>query len=388
LRSSSLLLSLPIVSLTADSASAQATLSISAQASAYAASTPEHALAGAPLEAAIEFDGRFASEFRNGEIEIDGRPFLRFDPTGDRSRFDLTEASLTRLDDFWEVSIGMKEIAWGVAESRNPVDGLNQRELVGVADDYRRLGQLSLNLTVMRRWGTIDAFLLPWFRERSFTGHAGMLWSPYPVEASRGSFESGDGPRPVDWAIRWRHSLGPVDVSLTHLQGNLREPDFDTMPDDTNGFSHRPRYSDGGQSGLAVQAVTGSWVWKLEVLTADPERGRYVSAAGGLEYAIGDYLALFLEYSGDSRGGQALTSFQNDLFAGARLFLPDGQLRLGTFTDLGHGNSVLSLSLDWRLGAAAVIGFEAGIFLGDQAEEPALARRQHSAVALRLSRYF
>ena len=149
-----------------------------------------------------------------------------------------------------------------------------------------------------------------------------------------------------------------------------------------------PYYDVVQQTGLDVGWTRGSWLWKLEAVTLNPTTGRYLAAVGGLEYAFADYLSLFAEYLFDSRGSSATTSFADDLFVGARLLLPDGQLQGGAFVDRETLNSVLGLALSWRLGSAATLGLEAGTFVGDESLEPRLAPRQHSYVSIRLARYF
>jgi hypothetical protein len=301
---------------------------------------------------------------------------------------DLQDLSVSVIGDRWELSVGMKEIFWGAAESRRLVDGVNQRDLVGGGEDYVRMGQLLVDLTAIRSWGTIDVLLLPWFRERVFDGHSGLLWSPLRVDARRAVYGPGAGTWRLDWAVRWRHTLGPIDVGLSHLQGNLREPGFVETTNAAGQAVLAPRYDVGGQTGLDLQAATGRWIWKLEAVTADPEPGRHVAAAGGIEYGVGDFLAMFVEYAWDSRGREATTSFGDDFFVGGRLFLPDGQVRTGIFLDRRTWNTVASVAVDWRVGNSATVGLEVGAFLGDSSLEPPLGRRQQTRISIRMSRYF
>jgi hypothetical protein len=142
------------------------------------------------------------------------------------------------------------------------------------------------------------------------------------------------------------------------------------------------------QTGLDVGWTRGKWLWKLEAVTLDPTSGRYLAAAGGLEYAFADYFSVFAEYLFDSRGDAATTSFADDLFVGARLLLQDGRLQGGAFVDRATWNSVLTLALNWRLGSAATLGLEAGTFIGDESLEPPLAPRRHSYLSITLARYF
>lgn len=341
-----------------------------------------------PGEAALVLDASFFVEWAEGRYRGQAEPFVRWDPSGERTRVDLRDLSVSAIGQRWELALGMREVFWGAAESRRLVDMVNQRDLVGGGDDYLRMGQLLIDVTAIRRWGTIDLLLLPWFRERTFDGHSGWLWSPLPVEADRPVFGPGAGSGRLDWAVRWAHTLGPVDLGISHLQGNLREPGFVEIVDSGAPTVLAPRYDAGGQTGVDVQLAAGGLLWKFEAVTAVPQPGRYAAAAGGLEYGVGDYLAVFVEYAWDSRGREATTSFGDDFFVGGRLYLPDGQVQVGVYVDRRTANTAMSAAVDRRLGSAITLRVEAGAFFGDPALEPPLARRQQTRLAVRVSRYF
>ena len=58
----------------------------------------------------------------------------------------------------------------GVTESRHLVDVLNQVDGVEDIDEEDRLGQPMINISTQRDWGSVDLFVLPGFRERTFAG--------------------------------------------------------------------------------------------------------------------------------------------------------------------------------------------------------------------------
>ena len=370
------------------SLSAQWQASVSAQGSAFQGLDSGGHPGPDPAEAVVALDASFVREWDDGRYALRATPFLRWDPSGERTRVDLRDLSISAIGARWEFSVGMKEIFWGAAESGRLVDTVNQRDLVGGGKEYLRMGQLMADLTAVRSWGTIDVFLLPWFRERTFEGHSGLLWSPLPVDADRAVYGPGARTWRPDWAIRWTHTLGPIDLGLSHLQGNLREPGFVETTDDHGRTVLAPRYDVGGQTGLDLQVAAGGLIWKLETLTAEPQPGRYVAAAGGIEYGVGDFLALFLEYAWDSRGREATTSFGDDLFIGGRLFLPDGQVSAGAYLDRRTFNTAVCVAVDWRVGNSATVGLETGTFLGDSSLEPPLGRRQQARLSVRFTRYF
>ena len=370
------------------SLSAQWQASVSAQGSAFRGLDSGGYPGPGPTEAVVVLDASLVRQWADGRYALRATPSFRWDPSGERTRVDLRDLNLSAIGAHWEFSVGMKEIFWGATESRRLVDGVNQRDLVGGGEEYARMGQLMADLTVFSSWGTIDVLLLPWFRERTFDGHSGLLWSPLPVDADRPVYGPGARTWRPDWAVRWTHTLGPVDLGLSHLQGTLREPGFVETTNDHGRTVLAPRYDVGGQTGLDLQVAAAGLIWKLETLTAEPPPGRYVAAAGGIEYGVGDFLALFLEYAWDSRGREATTSFGDDVFVGGRLFLPDGQVNAGVYLDRRSFNTALSVAVDWRVGNSATVGLEAGAFLGDSALEPPLGRRQQTRLSVRFTRYF
>ncbi len=90
----------------------------------------------------------------------------------------------------WELRIGVRKVFWGVAESQQLVDIINQTDLVENVDGEDKLGQPMVNIALIRSWGTVDFFLLPWFRERTFPGQVGRLRFAQPVDTDNPAYES------------------------------------------------------------------------------------------------------------------------------------------------------------------------------------------------------
>jgi hypothetical protein len=348
----------------------------------------EGRLFGPAYETALILDAEFQHSWDRGRQVLRVAPYVRWDPSGERNRIDFVELSWAHQWERWELRAGLWEVFWGVSESRHLVDVINQRDLVVGGQGYLKMGQPMLALATVQSWGTVELMLMPWFRERRFDGRAGQLWSPIPVDATQPVYESGAGNTRLDWAIRWSHRVGDWDFGLSHFSGTRREPGFLPGEDGSGRAVLVPYYDVVDQTGVDVQWTRGNWLWKLEAVTLNPTNGRYLAAAGGLEYAFADYISVFAEYLFDSRGDAATNSFADDLFVGARLMLQDGQLQGGAFVDRETWNSVLRLALTWRLGSSATLAVEAGAFLGDESLEPALASRQHDYLSLAVTRYF
>ena len=332
------------------------------------------------LERSFQWDGR--------RQELTITPFVRWDPaTRERWSFDFRELSWQKHWRRWVLHVGMRQVFWGAVESRNVIDVINQVDLDG-RNGAGKLGQPMINVAWTQPWGTVEFFLLPWFRQRRFAGRAGRLWSPLMVEDDQPTYESSAGSRHVDWAIRWSHTLGRWDIGVGHFVGTNREPRFLRTRDRESREFLSPHYDVIDQTSVDVQFAIGPWIWKAEGATRTPSTGRYTTFAGGLEYAFAEYFSVFTEYVFDSRGDSATTSFQDDVFAGIRLITYNGELSGGLFVDRGSGNRVFVLDATRRVGEGLTLGLEARLFGGKSGDEPLYALRQDTNVALILTRFF
>ena len=108
--------------------------------------------------------------------------FGRHDSLDDRrSHADIRELSWHFISDTWELKAGIDKVFWGVTESNHLIDVINQTDLVDSVDGEKKLGQPMLHWSTVQNWGIIDAFLLPYFRERRFAGDEGRLKTTLPI---------------------------------------------------------------------------------------------------------------------------------------------------------------------------------------------------------------
>lgn len=325
-------------------------------------------------------------------------PFLRWDQDNTRrTHLDIRELTWQRTAEHWELRVGIRKLFWGVTESVHLVDIVNQTDLVENLDGEDKFGQPMLNLALVRDWGTVDLFLLPGFRPRSFPGPDGRLRTQPVVDVHHPLYESDRGVRHIDWALRWGHSTGEWDIGLSHFSGTSREPRLvptlraGTLP------ILQPYYGQIDQTGLDLQATLDAWLWKLECISRGTDQGRYTALAGGFEYTlygIGDGdtdLGLLAEYLFDDRGNRATTPFQNDLFIGARLTLNDAQsseLLAGLIFDLDGDTRFYSLEASRRIGQDWKLALEARGVAGTSPNDPLAFLRRDAYVQAELAWYF
>ena len=337
-------------------------------------------------------------DWANGQQSLVFTPFLRLDSVdARRSHWDVRELLWQTYGEDWELRAGLGKVFWGVTEAQHLVDVINQTDLVESIDGEEKLGQPMVNLTLIRNWGTLDFFVLPYFRERTFAGERGRPRANPAVDTGQTRYESSAAERHVDIAVRWTHSLGDWDLGLAHFYGTNREPEFDLGRDAQGLPALVPRYGLIHQTGLDVQATLGAWAWKLELMRRAGQGKPFLAMAGGFEVTLVGLLdssadlGLLMEYFYDERGAAATTPFEHDVFLGLRYTLNDAQsteILAGAIVDLGERTRVFSVEASRRLGDRWRLELEARFWTGVAANDPQFSVRNDDFLQVTLSRYF
>lgn len=303
----------------------------------------------------------------NSDASFTFSPFYRYDSLdAKRSHGDIREALFLSYWDDYEVRVGISKLFWGVTESAHLVDVINQTDSVESVDGEQKLGQPMLHLTAIKDWGTVDALLLPYFRERTFAGEDGRLRAPLLINDDV-NYQSSRQEQHIDYALRYSVMLDDWDLGVSYFQGTNRDPYFDVTPTG-EGLELTPFYAQSKQLGVDVQGIVGDWLWKFEGIYRDTLEN-YTGFVGGFEYtSVGVFdsvwdIGWIAEYLYDSRGENAQTIGQNDLFVGSRLVLNDeagSEVLFGVTQDLDHSDvynakieasSRLSNHFKWRANA-------------------------------------
>jgi hypothetical protein len=340
----------------------------------------------------------FYWEWEEGAQSFSFAPFVRVDQ-GDsrRSHADIRELTWLVAREAWEFRAGVRRVFWGVAESNHLVDIINQTDLVENPDTEDKLGQPMLNLALIRDWGTVDLFVLPGFRERTFPGKSGRLRTQPRVDSSSARYDSAAENKHVDFALRWSHTVGGLDVGVYHFRGTSREPRF--MPTRTPSGEPvlAPFYDQINQTGLDALYTWGSWLFKLEALNRTGQGEAFAAAVGGFEYTfvgiLGSALDLgvLAEYHYDERDERALTPFNRDLFAGFRLALNDMEgtsVLAGVVSDLQGRGEFFNVEASRRIGERWRIEAELRVFHATEAPDLLDFVARDDYLGLELGRYF
>ena len=342
----------------------------------------------------------FSPEFRWRNSAGDQRasliPYLRWDSVDDeRSIIDLRELYWAFEGDDFELLVGANTVFWGVTESVHLVDIINQTDTVADIDGEDKLGQPMVNLELQRDWGLLSLYVLPYFRERTFAGVDGRLRPPIPVDGDDALYESSDKEDHVDFALRYSHYVGDVDIGVSVFNGTSREP---RLVPAAAGESLLPFYDQITQFGVDVQYTRDAWLWKLEAIGRETANDEFVAAVGGVEYTLYQVadsnadLGLLLEYQFDDRAGnEPVTLADNDVFVAARFALNDVQdssALVGFAYDVDTSATFINVEAERRIGENYVLELRARFFSGDGTEDALFAISSDDYMQLQLSRYF
>ena len=134
-------------------------------------------------DVSVSVQPEYFHQWDDGKQLFTFTPFARFDQRDEqRTHLDIRELSWLSVNDLGELRIGVRKVFWGVTESQHLVDIINQTDFVENLDGEDKLGQPMINAALIRDWGTIDLFVLPGFRERTFAGEHGRPRTQYVVD--------------------------------------------------------------------------------------------------------------------------------------------------------------------------------------------------------------
>jgi len=288
----------------------------------------------------------------------------------------------------------------GVTESQHLVDIINQTDTVENIDGEDKLGQPMIHYSHLSDYGTFEAFVLPYFRKRTFEGLNGRLNGGFLVDNNQALYQSSSEQSHVDFAARYSNTIGDWSLGLSFFSGTSREPDLLRFVDLTSA-TISPFYPQIDQLSTDIQLTTGSWLVKLEAIQRNHSDDFYKDFAAftiGTEYTVVGLfgsvyeLGLIGEYSWDERGQGATSIFQNDTFLGARLAfndINDSQILLGFSNDLDNDDSqTFFIEASTRIAPALTLNMEFRYFDSETQTDPLFRIQDDSFIQIGLEYFF
>lgn len=347
----------------------------------------------------------FLHQWDNADQIIEVKLFYRADQHDDqRTHGDIRELSWTGVFENWEVRAGISKVYWGVAETQHLVDIVNQTDFVENVDGEDKLGQPMIKASSEQDWGTLDFFILPGFRERTFAGIEGRPRPDVVIDTDQDAiYDFSSGKDHIDLAARYSHYIGEWEFGLSFFSGTGREPtDFSPVGISTSGTPIVvPVYSLINQLGFDGQAFFGDWTWKLEATSTDVRSGakkgiNSFKTVGGFEYTLVGIvdtamdLGFVVEYHySDERISD--TVFDNDLATALRFVLNDTQsteVLTGITTDADTQTIGSFIEASRRLGESWTLEAQLRAFHGAKENRPLYSFRFDDFAQIDLNYHF
>ena len=241
--------------------------------------------------------------------------------------------------------------------------------------------------------GKLSSYIMPYFRERTFPGSNGRLRTPLVVDTDHAQYESGSEEYHPDFALRYHHLFGNLEVALSGFHGTDRNPDLILA---ATRDSLIPYYRQTTRLGIDGLYILDDWIFKWEYLSQKRAGHWEEAATGGFEKTLvgihnsSHDLGLLLEGAWHSAGDTA-TPFSSEIMGGLRWVWNDEagtELLTGAIVDTKLASTILSIEASRRLNDQIKINLEARLFSNIDASDPLYSLRDDDYVKLETHYFF
>lgn len=304
--------------------------------------------------------------------------------TGNIDHIDFRNFSYLYSYGNFQFEIGISKVYWGVTESIQVVDIVNQIDFLSNIDGSDKLGQPLIYFSIENNYGNFETILMPYFRERKFfSGNERYKLSlpssaqPIKVDYDVSQYQSKKKNRNLDFGFKWSNYYNDLDIGISFFKGTNRDP-IPIYNYLENSFVMY--YEDLYQFGIEAQYLVDSLTLKLEVVYKSLDSGDFYESVMGLEKTYYDFnnwgfdLGLLFEYLWNDRTnvsvtnrslidqlkikshtikGESISPYSNDLFFGIRLSSNDADstsLLTGIIFDPKYNEYTFSLEASRRVG--------------------------------------
>ena len=336
--------------------------------------------------------GTFITYLNNGDQKITINTTGRIDEKdSERSYIDFQKFKYEQYFDDITLKIGNELIFWGVNESFNIVDIINQSNLAEDISGTKKFGQPMISLNYYHSYGNFDLLIMPFFKERIFPGRNGRPRLALEVDESTVAYESSSKKNKIDAAVRYSTVYDDYDIGIAHFYGNNRSPELNVNPLSQKLDAYYPILS---QTSLDIQSTKGAWLYKLETLTAKNGEERHFGIAGGTEYTIYGLrettsdLGIIVEYTFDDRNDFA---FNNEGVLALRWTKNDiksTSLLAGLVADMSGSSNRFFAEFEQRIRDDLKVFIDMSINGEIDADDFTYAFEEDSQLTLKIAKYF
>jgi hypothetical protein len=331
----------------------------------------------------------------NHKLTLTG--FGRIDTaTAARTHADVREAKYEGRFGAIDVTLGVDRRFWGQLEAAHLVDIVNQIDQLEDVDGEDKLGQPLAELKWTGSKASLSLLALPYFRDRAFPQSQDRPNTPVRI-TGKPIYDGTTSHWTPDFAARGTLTAGPVDVALHYFNGLNREPRLMFGP-----AGLTPVYDRISQFGGDALAVLGPVRLKAEAYHRTPRNDKVAAAPSysgfglGAEYIFAGAIGaadvnLLTEYYHDSRGQQATTIFDSDVFVGFRYSgndMASTEVLGGVLFDTRRASKFITLEASRRLNAAFKLSLDARLPVSVAADDPLWMMRDDGFVQVKLQYHF
>ena len=245
-----------------------------------------------PKSSPLSFDNDLTVELKTvGRLEI-SEWTLEYDLVGRKSQNDEGKNIVEPRQFFIgrsigevDVYIGNRQLFWGVAESKNVVDFVNQKDAAAGRSAENKLGAPSVSLEFYLSDAEFQYIYIPVFREQTFNdqfAHLGL-----GLSLNDADFSDEKGFYGGDHAFRYSNSLGDLDFGINGFYGTARDPII--LVDGNNGAT--PYYPEYRAVGVDLQYTGDNTLYKAEVAIGEQDATDTTAYVLGIEntlYSVGN----------------------------------------------------------------------------------------------------
>jgi hypothetical protein len=277
--------------------------------------------------------------------------------------FEINQFSWNYYGDEYSLLLGIDTVFWGVAESYNAVDIINQTDQSHSLDTDNKLGQSMIFFSPNLDNIDISFYYLPFFRTRRHTDASYRFRLNNTIDNIKPIFDNGSHNKYLDHAIRVSNTFGNIDFSLSYFNGYSRIPWFLSIQDREVEF-----YQNVTQLGLELQYTGDGLLLKLESALKDSKLENYYQGVIGAEFNLSHIqstaydINFFVEYIWNSRELQPIGILDNDVFIGVQLISNNtsaARIFMGLYLDAETREKIPNISFESRLLSDFSFAFDA-----------------------------
>lgn len=293
--------------------------------------------------------GEVQAAHRFGVIKLDAKIFANWDSADDNRRY--TDIRQVKVSGRWgniSAAAGIETFFWGVSESINLVNVINQSDIRESLDTKVKQGQTFASLSYRLAAGELAVYFLPTFTARDFP-----LRPAYGLPISeKNTFE--DNKEDGGIAARGLFYVDDLEFAVGYFSGTRRDP---LLIPSQQTKQLIPYYIQTDNLLFDAVYLTDLLTYKWEFKTGREFEHGFVASNIGIEYPLYVFedtiqdLVVITEYVFDDRGDRAESHGQNDLFIGTKFEFAENaaQIRLLYSYDFDYASQYAELSCQYRL---------------------------------------